>query len=99
MIGDPTPAGLLSTLTRDEKDHVRYMAAMALASISPLSAASFLLPLLDDENPYVRRAAASGLGRCGRPEIITLLAEAREREEDTEVRSTIDLSISSLLKI
>ena len=48
-----------------------------------------LLPLLDDPEPAVRRAAADALSRCGVASVAGPLREALERESDLDVRRSI----------
>jgi epoxyqueuosine reductase len=55
-----------------------------------------LEPLLDDEDPFIRAAAAGALGRLGDAESLAALQTRRGIEQEPRVRGALDLAIRRL---
>jgi HEAT repeat protein len=80
-----TPA-LHARLDREKDREVRAAIAVALAALGDPASRAVLGRLLRDEDPFVRREAARGLGRIGARDAVLALAERLEGDEEAEVR-------------
>jgi putative heme-binding domain-containing protein len=67
------PQGFLEGLARDRAPEIRGQAAWLSGIRGKGAAASLLLVLIDDEDPFVRRRAAEALARIAAPEAIAPL--------------------------
>ena len=83
--------GKLSGLLRSSDPLERSRAAIALANIQDSASIQFLLPLLKDPVPSVRRSAAFALGQIGNAQAGSTLLESIHFESDPEcIRQIID---------
>jgi aminopeptidase N len=71
-------------------------ALVAQGAPGDTASARVLQPLLDDEDPVIRAAAAAALGRIGDAESLAALQTRRGVEQEPRVRGALDLAIRRL---
>lgn len=87
---------LIRLLTTSDAFRVRAQAAISLGSVTPAAdVVDALTTALRDENPAVRAAAATSLGRVGGPPQLTAL-RALERDAEVPVRTAATQAIAAL---
>jgi HEAT repeat protein len=78
---------------KDNRDHVRYMAAKGLQELGDSDAVEPLIILLKDENVYVRLMAVHALGALGGKKVKHALKEALESEQDEKVKAAMTAAL------
>ena len=74
---------------KDNRDHVRYMAAKGLKELGDSDAIEPMVILLKDENRYVRMMAVRALGAIGGKKVNEALNAALTSEQDGKVKEAI----------
>ena len=74
---------------KDNRDHVRYMAAKGLRDLGDSDSVEPMIILLRDENRYVRMMAARALGVIGGTKVTEALNTALTAEKDEKVKEAI----------
>lgn len=85
----------ISALT-DKDEMVRATAAAAVIFLPQVDLSKFLLPLLDDKVPFVRREAALALGQAGNSSAMGRLIALLEKDRDAELRSAAAVALGNI---
>jgi HEAT repeat protein len=88
-IADEQVLAPLTQALKDERDHVRYIAAKGLRGMRDSQSIDPLIALLKDENEYVRMMAAKGLGVLGGAKVHAALEAALAQEENERVKAAL----------
>jgi len=89
---DPYTAAL--DATKSKEPMARRQAADALAQMRRPEAVPYLVPLLDDANPFVRAGAADALGILHANAAAAKIAELLKKDKDATVRQTAAVSLA-----
>jgi hypothetical protein len=89
-------SALIRELKTSDDARVRTQAALALGATGDDAAVRPLCDALSDANASVKSAAATALGRLGKPAGLPCLKSAASRESSPSVKAQIDKSIAAL---
>lgn len=81
---------------KDVSSIVRATATHSVIYLPKNEAAAYLLPLLSDVSPFVRRETAYALGKVGSPNALALLTKTFSKEKDREVKSAIVTALGQI---
>ena len=81
---------------RDDSEIVRATAAASVVFLPADEAAQNLIPLLADKKPFVRREAASALGRVGDSNAINSLLRILQKDKILEVRNAAIVALGEI---